>query len=268
LHFEVLFRLGSGGAWQEWMPDTEARSAQFTSNVPTTTYYFRMRALAEQQPKGTGAWPNHRYVGEWTLPTAVNFNNHPPVAVDDNVITPEDTPMQIDVLANDSDPDPGATLSISSAGPAQHGQVSNDGQLVSYSPDPDYNGTDVFTYTITDGGLVSAPGKVTVTVTPVDDPPRVRNVWTRMNAVGETVSFWLGVYDPENEPLTITASNLPPGLALDEGSSTIHGTLSADTRPDPAVTITAADPQATTTVSFDWLVLEQVWRAHLPVLAR
>jgi hypothetical protein len=267
LYFEIQSRLGSDGAWQDLLMHTEARSTQFTSQVPSGTYFFRVRALADQPSGVPRAQPNQRYVSEWLLSPAIDFTDLPPVAINDNVTTLEDTPIQIPVLANDSDPNPGSTLSISSAGPAQYGRVSNDGQHVDYSPDPDYNGTDVFTYTITDGGLVSAPGTVTVTVTPVDDPPRVRNAGTRMNAVGETVSSWLGVYDPESEPLTITATGLPPELTLDKGSSMILGTLTADAG-NYRVTITATDPQATTTVSFDWLVLEQVWRTHLPVLAR
>ena len=269
LHFDVQSRLGLGGAWQDWVQDSEARSAQFTSSVPTSTYYFRVRALAEQQSGVPGAWPNHRYVGEWLPSAPVSFGNHPPLAVDDNANTREDTPLQIPVLVNDSDPDPGQALSISSAGPALHGRVSNDGHLIYYSPDPDFNGSDVFTYTINDGGLVSAPGTVALTVTPVNDPPRVRNAGMRMNAAGETVWSALGVYDPDGDPLSITASGLPPGLALDQGSGgVILGTLAENSLGTYRVTITATDPQTTTTVSFDWWVLEEVWRARLPVLAR
>jgi Bacterial Ig domain/Putative Ig domain len=270
LHFEVQSRLGLAGAWQDWLPDTEAVSAQFTSDIATATYYFRVRALAEQQPKGTGAWPNHRYIGEWTPPAAVNFNMHPPLAVDDNVTTLENTPVQIAVLANDSDPDPGATLSITSIGPAQHGCVSNRGQLATYSPQLDFSGSDVFTYTITDGGRISAPATVRVTVTHVDQPPRVRNAGGRMNTAGETVWSNLGVYDPEGEPVTITITGtLPPGLVLDEVSGVIHGTLAANALGTYPVTILAADAeQHSPPAPLVWRVVEHVWQTDMPVLAR
>ena len=97
------------------------------------------------------AWPNHRYIGGWVV-------DRPPIAVDDNLSTPEDTPLQIDARANDSDPDPGSLLSIVSVGAAQHGSVTFNSQLIHYNPAPDYNGTDVFTYMISDGSLLERAG--------------------------------------------------------------------------------------------------------------
>lgn len=40
-----------------------------------------------------------------------------------------------------------------------------------YTPDPDFNGADSFTYTVDDGRSISAPVTVTVTVNPVNDAP-------------------------------------------------------------------------------------------------
>lgn len=100
----------------------------------------------------------------------------PPVAVDDFASTLEDTPVTIDVLANDSDPN-GDALTVISVGPAMHGTVViNADNTVTYSPDPTiFDDSDTFTYTIDDGngltdtatvtvdvaGLPSTPGKVT-----------------------------------------------------------------------------------------------------------
>lgn len=100
----------------------------------------------------------------------------PPVAVDDFASTLEDTPVTIDVLANDSDPN-GDALTVISTGPAMHGTVViNADNTVTYSPDPTiFDASDTFTYTIDDGngltdtatvtvdvaGLPSTPGKVT-----------------------------------------------------------------------------------------------------------
>ncbi len=270
LYFDVQQSTqGPDGPWQDLLSHTEERSSQFTSQVASGTYYFQARAMADQPESVIDrAKPNQRYVSEWAKAT-ISFTNHPPLAVDDVVSTPEDSPMQITVLANDSDPDPDFSLSIAGLGPAQHGHLSHDGQVVSYTPDPDFNGSDSFSYTTTDGGLVSAPAVVRLAITPVNDAPRVRNGGPRMNAVGETVWSWLGIYDPEDDPLSISAVGLPPGLALDEGAAVVAGTLSAEALPGIyPTTIVAADPVSSTTVSLDWWVCEQVWRSRLPILAR
>jgi hypothetical protein len=268
LHFDVQSRSGTDGAWQDWISDSVSRSAVFTTVVPSGTYYFRVRALAEQLQGVKGAWPNHRYVGPWVQSGAITIVNHPPVAADDSITTLEDTPVQIAVLANDSDPDPGTTLSISSVGPAQHGTVTHDANLVYYASDPDFNGSDVFTYTVTDGSLVSAPGTVSVTITPVDDPPRISSIGTRMNLIGETVWLPLRIYDPEAEPITVTVTGLPPGLSWDTANDAFVGTLAQNSLGTYGVTVTATDPEKSTSMSFDWWVLDQVWRTRMPLVRR
>jgi len=92
----------------------------------------------------------------------------PPTAVVDDAATVEDAgPLTVDVLANDSTaPDTGESLTITSVTPPAHGTatVAADGLSASYTPGPDFAGTDTFYYTVSDGhgGLASAPVVVTV----------------------------------------------------------------------------------------------------------
>jgi hypothetical protein len=79
-------------------------------------------------------------------------------------------PNVIDVLANDSDPD-GDTLTITAVAQGANGTTVNNGTDLTYEPDPDFNGSDFFTYTITDGNGEFSTAVVYVTVTPVNDPP-------------------------------------------------------------------------------------------------
>ena len=96
--------------------------------------------------------------------------NDPPVAQDDSAATNEDTPVVIDVLANDSDAN-GDALTVVSAGGAANGVVTNNGTDVTYAPDADFNGIDAFTYTVSDGKGGQDTAAVTVSVTAVNDPP-------------------------------------------------------------------------------------------------
>lgn len=101
----------------------------------------------------------------------VTIANTPPVAVNDIVSTSEDVPIVIAVLANDSDLN-GDELAISGMSIPLHGTATISGTDVVYSPAVNFNGTDLFTYTLTDGVLQDS-AEVSITIIPVNDPPLV-----------------------------------------------------------------------------------------------
>ena len=77
--------------------------------------------------------------------------NQPPVPVPDAVVTPTNTPITIDVLANDSDPDGDPLTIIAVTQPANGAASIVNGQLY-YAPDNGFFGAfDIFTYTVSDG---------------------------------------------------------------------------------------------------------------------
>ena len=78
---------------------------------------------------------------------------HPPVANDDIAFTNRNIPAILDILFNDNDVD-GDPLSIASVMQGTNGTVTlNADNTVTYTPHPDFIGTDSFMYTITDGLL-------------------------------------------------------------------------------------------------------------------
>jgi len=115
-----------------------------------------------------------------TVTVTVNNVNNPPVANNDSYsVLQHSTNNTFTVLANDTDPDVGDTLTISAVGALTHGGVvtRNAGptppantQLI-YTPDTAYVGVESFTYSITDPGGLFSSATVTVTVTNVNDPP-------------------------------------------------------------------------------------------------
>jgi Bacterial Ig domain/RTX calcium-binding nonapeptide repeat (4 copies)/Divergent InlB B-repeat domain len=119
-----------------------------------------------------------------TLVTTTHFGqprNRPPNAVDDALLATEDTPSSLNVLANDSDPD-GDPVSFVGATAGSHGAVNCVSGVCTYTPAADYNGTDSFTYTISDGRGASDVGTVNVTVDPVDEPRQTLTVTRVGNA--------------------------------------------------------------------------------------
>ena len=91
--------------------------------------------------------------------------------VDDADTTPEDTPVIIDILGNDTlFGDLGTNYDVTDVTDPANGTVTiNPDGTVTYTPDPDFNGTDTFEYTVTvtnpDGTTSTETATVTVVVT-------------------------------------------------------------------------------------------------------
>jgi VCBS repeat-containing protein len=102
-------------------------------------------------------------------------DNSPPVANADSASTNEDNPVTIDVLANDNDPD-GDTLKVDSVTPPTNGSTGINGGGAEYTPAQDFNGTDSFNYTVSDGHGGTDTATVTITVNAVNDAPVLANI--------------------------------------------------------------------------------------------
>ncbi|WP_141347420.1 Ig-like domain-containing protein, partial [Vibrio inusitatus] len=139
---------------------------------------------------------------------AVAPQNDGPVAVDDSVATDEDTPVTIDVLANDTDID-GDKLTITEASvPADQGTVEIvDGKLV-FTPAKDFNGDATISYTITDGDKESS-AEVAVAVAPQNDGPiAVDDSVATDEDTPVTIDVLSNDTDIDGDKLTITAASV------------------------------------------------------------
>src|SRR6266508_656707 len=97
----------------------------------------------------------------------VTVLNNPPIAHDDGVTIDEDATATGNVLANDTDVDGPALSAILMSGTA-HGTLTLNGDgSYSYTPAADYNGTDSFTYMVSDGLASGSIGTVAITITPM-----------------------------------------------------------------------------------------------------
>ena len=100
-----------------------------------------------------------------TATVTVTSVNDAPTAANDSAGTPVDTAVIISVLANDTDPDTGDTLSITGVTQGANGTVVDNGDgTVTYTPNLSFTGSDSFTYTISDGNGGTDIGTVNVTV--------------------------------------------------------------------------------------------------------
>jgi Bacterial Ig domain len=151
--------------------------------------------------KATDVDPNHNSTAIVSI--TVNAVNHAPVAVNDTRATNEDTFIDIDVVANDTDVDTAnsalrvAAGSIASvAGGTAVLQV--DGRTVRFTPSPNANSNTLaafgFSYRANDGALDSVnTATVSITVTPVNDAPsftKGANQTVNATAGAQSVAGW------------------------------------------------------------------------------
>jgi hypothetical protein len=128
--------------------------------------------------------------------------NHAPVASPLSITTAEDTPVSFVLPAVDLDLGP---LTFTVGSPA-HGTLTGTAPNLTYTPAANYNGPDSFTFSVSDGFLISITVTVSITITPVDDPP----VTTASGTLAYT----------ENDPATAIA---PALTVTDVDSSNLTG---------------------------------------------
>lgn len=194
--------------------------------------------------------------------------NRPPIAVDDNAITAEDQSVTIDILANDSDPD-GDPLFIVRLR-ADHGSVSLNGQnQVVYTPDSNFNGADIISYTIADQAGEQASAKVDVSVTPVNDNPIAVDdqLTVRTNSTTEFNPL-LNDSDVDGDPLTITQANAQNGSVTINTNNTLTYTPQQDFEGNDSLSYTIVDNQGGSATATVAIIVERDTRENHPPIAR
>ncbi len=147
-----------------------------------------------------------------TVMISVGLVNDPPAAVDDSATTQEDADLMGDVLANDSDPD-GDILTVTQTTPPANGLlVLNPDGTYTYTPDPDFYGTDSFEYEVCDNAIPALCdiGIVNITVEPVNDAPiAVDDNFNTTEDVSLTNDITINDIDVDHS-ITVTVPPLTP----------------------------------------------------------
>ncbi len=158
-----------------------------------------------------------------TVTITVTHANEAPVAVDDAYTTDEDTPLVVaavpGVLGNDSDFESDPLTAVVDTAPASGTLTLDPDGSFTYTPNPDFNGTDSFTYHANDGSSDSNVATVALTIDVVNDAPAftVGPNQTVLEGVGaQTVDPW--------------ATGISPGPA-NESSQTVSFNITGNTNP-------------------------------------
>ncbi|GEL73251.1 Ig-like domain-containing protein [Myxococcus virescens] len=175
--------------------------------------------------------------------------NRAPVAEALTLTTTEDVPIPVPLAATDAD---GDAVTFTTVTPPSQGLLSGTMPILTYTPFPNFNGADSFTYRATDtSGESSAVVTVSLTITPVNDPPIGVPVTLQLDEDTPVDLQPLVGVDPDGEAITISVQTLPE-----------HGTL---TGTPPNLRYTPA-PNYHGTDSFTFIVTDASGLASDPIL--
>ncbi len=164
-----------------------------------------------------------------TVSITVTAVNDAPVASAGSFSTAEDTATNKTLPAG-TDVE-GQTLTYAISTPPAHGTITGFVAATgayTYNPATNYNGTDTFNYTVSDGVATSTPATITITVTAVNDAPVASNA-SFSTAEDTAATKTLPGTDVDNASLTYAIST-PPA----------HGTITGFVAATGAYTYTPA----------------------------
>ncbi len=174
----------------------------------------------------------------------VSVGNSPPVAVDDYVITDEDTPVNVAVLANDSDPDGDTFFIVGVSTTWGDVQVNPDGTIL-YTPYPNDNGTDSVGYTISDGRGGTDSATVFVTLNDINDDPVAEIIGGSTVVEGSTLALNGSGSSDVDGSIVAYAWSVSAGALLDD-AGVVSPMLTGVDDATVTVTLTVADDDGAT----------------------
>lgn len=182
---------------------------------------------------------------------SVTSSNSAPVATDASVSTDEDVAVSITLSALDADGDP---LTYAIASLPLNGSVSEPGTgtSVTYTPAPDDNGPDSFTFTASDpSGAVSGAATVSISVSPVNDAPVIAAAPSASVDEDSAVTVTLTATDVDGDPLSYSIITHPVnGVVSEPGSgNSVTYSPNADSNDDDSFTYRVSDGAASADAS-------------------
>ncbi len=175
--------------------------ATVTGLIPGETYFFAATAY-----DASGGESDYSTEVSYTVPPA---SATPPVAADGSASGPEDGAITGQLEVSNSS---GLPLQYAvQTGPAS-GTLSIEDATgrFTYTPLPDFSGSDSFTFTASNSNGESNPASIAITVTPVNDIPVALDTSI---ATSEDTAFTgqLTATDPDGDTLTFTLATSPAG---------------------------------------------------------
>jgi len=170
--------------------------------------------------------------------------NDSPVANPDTATINEDSSTTVNVVANDTDTE-GDSLTITTVS-ADSGSATIVANQIQYTPQADYNGTAVVTYTVSDGEAATS-ATLNITINSVNDAPVASPDTATIleDAAATNINVLGNDTDVENDTLSISAVTATSGTVTSSAGDVIY-TPEANFSGQASVTYTLSDGTDTT----------------------
>lgn len=199
-------------------------------------------------------------------------DNTPPVILEGEVLTltlPEDSPpVTVTLHAVDTDPLHWTLAAAPLSGTATIAGP-GDSQVLTYTPDANVYGMDTCTVRVADGFGGEDRLTVTLVITPVNDAPVLAPIGPQTVAEGAPLTFTVTATDPDGDPLTLSAADLPSGALFAGG--VFSWTPGYDAAGVYTITLVASDGVLSDTLQVPVTVVEAPPPQHtlyLPLVVR
>ncbi|UCH24966.1 MAG: tandem-95 repeat protein, partial [Trueperaceae bacterium] len=178
--------------------------------------------------------------------------NDGPIALGRELAVSEDQPLLVTLSGSDPDDDPLTFTITSQPSNGSLGELttltteSTSNAQVTYTPNPNFNGADSFSFTVSDGTVTSEPATVSITVTPQGDGP-VANEQTLNTHEDIPLAITLTGSDVDGDNLSFSVATNPTNGSLSGTAPNLTYTPNADFNGSDGFTFTASDGSTSST---------------------
>lgn len=190
-------------------------------------------------PNDADGIANSAIVDPGGVAVVLNGNNLP-VAAEDEASVLVDTSIDVNVLANDTDVD-GDTLTVNQAISSFGTVTILADQQLSYTPNPDFVGTDTVIYSITDGKGGTASSELVVNVFSNTAPVAVNDSASTDDRTAILIAVLTNDTDAEGDVLTVTAASAEEGTVSIEADQRLRYTPKAGFNGVDTISYTVTD---------------------------
>ncbi len=157
--------------------------------------------------------------GQTRVSIAIAPVNDPPVADPLEFLTTEDVPVEITLSGSDRD---GDLLAFEIETPPVHGVLSGAVPNLVYTPLTDLNGSDEFTFKVSDENGGESLGTVSISILPVNDVPVASRRSVSVEEDGR-LDIILGATDADEDPLAFEIVDQPAhGTLVGQGTNFVY----------------------------------------------
>lgn len=199
-------------------------------------------------------WDSTERSSAGTITIQVTAVNDAPVALNASLTTNEDQALNLQISASDVD---GDTLTYQVTSSSNNGTLTGTAPNLTYTPNPNFNGQDSFTFTANDGTLVSNSATVAIAVSAVNDVPAALAA-NSVTSEDQAVAIQLTGTDADGDVLSYAVTTAPTHGTLSGTAPNLTYTPNVDFNGQDKLEFTVSDASSTSAPAIASITIQPV----------